>query len=56
MRKENMSLKTECDKNKIRCDGKDCYILCYGHWVRFIPTYPSENDIVLLDEGLDLRG
>jgi len=56
MRWENMSFKTECDKNKIRCDGKDCYILCYGNWVKFIPTYPSENDIVLLDEGLDLRG
>jgi len=56
MREEKMSLKTECDKSTIKCNGEDCYVLCYGRWVRFIPTYPPENDIILLDEGLDLHG
>ena len=56
MREEKMSLKTECDKSTIKCNGEDCYVLCYGRWVRFIPTYPPINDIILLDEGLDLHG
>ena len=51
-----MTFKTECDKSTIRCNGEDCYISCYDRWVRFIPTYPPENDVILLDEGLDLHG